>query len=50
MLVGNNKLATIKNAGESLAILIFWPRLPIPAGILRIPFFSVPVARFEQES
>jgi hypothetical protein len=27
-----------------------WPRLHIPAGILRIPVFSVPVAFFSQES
>jgi hypothetical protein len=26
------------------------PRLPFPAGILRIPVFSVPVALFPQES
>jgi hypothetical protein len=38
MLVGNNKSTTMKNADKLLAILIVWPRLPFPAGILWIPF------------
>ena len=34
----------------SVVNLLLFTRLPIPAGILRIPVFSIPVAFFSQES
>ena len=52
--------STKTNGGDGPLMCALWmpnptvtghvPWLPIPAGILRIPVFSVPVARFEQES
>ena len=44
------ELATIVDGGRATIVINTWPRLHFPAGILRIPVFSIPVALFSQES